>query len=125
MNNSLRTANVTNELSNIINMQKRNKVYGFTGFEGNNVAERTADFLNNFLSFTEDEYVKDTSDSTSILYRLNDRRVFTGMNEDNVAYSSYEGYMHQIEDDDAKYRLWQQADLASNLREDILSLIHI
>ena len=120
MNNSLRTANVTNELSNIINMQKRNKVYGFTGFEGNNVAERTADFLNNFLSFTEDEYVKDTSDSTSILYRLNDRRVFTGMNEDNVAYSSYEGYMHQIEDDDAKYRLWQQADLASNLREDIV-----
>ena len=118
--NSMRTANVTNELSNIINMQKRNKVYGFTGFEGNNVAERTADFLNNFLSFTEDEYVKDTSDSTSILYRLNDRRVFTGMNEDNVAYSSYEGYMHQIEDDDAKYRLWQQADLASNLREDIV-----
>lgn len=117
--NSLRTAGVTNELSSIINMQKRNKVYGFTGFEGNNVAERTAEFLNNFLSFTEDEYVKDSSDSTSILYRLNDQRIPSGVNEDNLTFNSYDNYKVEIKDDDARYRLWQQADLAANLREDI------
>ena len=121
MNNSLRTANVTNELSNIITMEKQRKTYGFdaAGTEGKNVAERTADFLNNFLSFTEDEYVKDTSDSTSILYRLNDKRLPMGRDEDNVTYGSYNNFKQEIKDDDARYRLWQQAALAANLREDI------
>lgn len=121
LSNSLRTASVTNELSSIINMEKQRKTYGFDagGTEGKNVAERTAEFLNNFLSFTEDEYVKDSSDSTSILYRLNDQRIPTGVNEDNLTFNTYERYMQEIKDDDARYRLWQQADLASNLREDI------
>lgn len=116
--NSLRTASVTNELSSIINMEKQRKTYGFDagGTEGKNVAERTAEFLDNFLGFTEEEYV---TDSTSILNRLNDRRIPEGRNEDNLTFNTYGHYMQEIKDDDAKYRLWQQADLASNLREDI------
>lgn len=119
--NSLRTASVTNELSSIINMEKQRKTYGFDagGTKGKNVAERTAEFLDNFLGFTEDEYVTDSSDSKSILYRLNDKRIPEGRNEDNLTFESYDKYKQEIEDDDARYRLWQQADLASNLREDI------
>ena len=117
--NSMRTASVTNELSSIINMEKQRKTYGFDagGTEGKNVAERTAEFLDNFLGFREDEYV---TDSTSILNRLNDKRIPEGRNEDNLTFQSYDKYKQEIEDDDARYRLWQQADLASNLREDIV-----